>query len=58
MKNSEQQLKMPLAKFQNTFYEIFIAFLKSSLNLQHFERKDESSSWTIFDTIDSERGGT
>ena len=58
MKNSGQQLQMLLAKNQKTFYEIFNAFLKSSLNLQNFERKDESCSLSTSDIIDSERGGS
>ena len=57
MKNFGQQLQMPLAKNQKTFYETLIAFLKSSLNLQNFKRKDKSSSLSIFDIIDFERGG-
>ena len=36
----------------------FIAFLKSSPNLEYCEKKDESPSLTISEIIDYERDGT
>ena len=32
-----------------TFFGFFIAFLKSTLNLEYFEKKDESHSLSIID---------
>ena len=40
-----------------TFSGFFIAFLKSTLNGEHFQKKGESSSLSISEIIDSKRGG-
>ena len=37
------------------FFWIFIAFLKSTLNLEYFERKDQRHSLSITDIINCER---
>ena len=43
---------------QQIFPAIFTSFLKSTSNLEHFFlKKDESPSLSIFQIIDSERGG-
>ena len=39
------------------FFWIFIAFLKSTWNGEHFQKKGESSSLSISEIIDSKRGG-
>ena len=52
-----QQFEPPLSQRQKTFSGWFLAFLKCSLNLEHFEKKDEYSSLVISKVIDSERGG-
>ena len=57
MLNLTQQLKAPLSQKQKTFSEIFLAFLKCALNLEHFQKKDEYPSRVITRIIDSERGG-
>ena len=57
MLNLTQQLKAPLSQKQKTFSEIFLAFLKCALNLEHFKKKDEYPSRVITRIIDSERGG-
>ena len=57
MLNLTQQLKAPLSQKQKTFSEIFLAFLKCALNLEHFKKKDEYPSRVISRIIDSERGG-
>ena len=57
MLNFTQQLEAPLSQKQNIFTGFFIAFLKSALNLEHFEKKYEYSSLVISKVIDSERGG-
>ena len=38
------------------FYGFFIAFLKSTLNLEYFERKDQSQSLSITEIINWETG--
>ena len=57
MLNLTQQLKAPLSQKQKTFSEIFLAFLKCALNLEHLKKKDEYPSRVISRIIDSERGG-
>ena len=52
-----QQVQTPLSLNQKTFSEFFIAFLKSTWNGEHFEKKGESSSLSISEIIDSKRGG-
>ena len=39
-----------------TFSGFFIAFLKSTLNLEYFERKDQSQSLNITEIINCETG--
>ena len=56
MLNFTQQLEVLLSQKQKTFSGLFLAFLKCSLNLEHFEKKDEYSSLVISKVIDSERG--
>ena len=58
MQNFVQQLQTPWSQKDKTFYKFFIAFLKSSPNIQHCEKKDESSSNSISEIIDSERSVT
>ena len=57
MQNFQQQLQTALSQKQKIFSAIFIAFIKPTLNLEHFEKKGESPSFSISQIIDSERGG-
>ena len=57
MLNFRQQFEAPLSQKQKTFSQIFLAFLKCELNLEHLEKKDKYSSLVISKVIDSERGG-
>ena len=58
MLNFTQQLEAPLSqKKKKTFSGFFLAFPKCTLNLKHFEKKDEYSSLVTSEVIDSERGG-
>ena len=57
MQTFTQQVQTPLSSKQKTFSWFFIAFLKSILNGEHFQKKRESSSLTISEIIDSKRGG-
>ena len=56
MLNFTQQLEAPLSQKQKTFSALLLGFLKSALNLEHFEEKDEYSSLVISKVIDSKRG--
>ena len=42
--NLTQPIEMQLSQKQKTFSEFFFAFLKSSLNFEHFQKKDDSHS--------------
>ena len=57
MKILTQQVQTPLSLKQKTFSGFFIAFMKSRLNGEHFQKKGESSSLSISEIIDSKRGG-
>ena len=48
---------MRLTKKPKTFCRFFIAFLKSTLNFEHFEKKNEPHSSSISEVVDSERHG-
>ena len=52
-----QQVQTPLSLKQKTFSGFFIAFLKYTWNGEHFQKKEESSSLSISELIDSKRGG-
>ena len=56
MQTLSQQVQTPLSFKQNTFSGFFFAFLKSTWNLEHFDKKGESSSLSISEIIDSKRG--
>ena len=57
MQTFTQQVQTLLSLKQKTFSGFFIAFLKSTWNGEHFEKKGESSSLSISEIIDSKRGG-
>ena len=57
MQTFTQRVQMPLSLKQKTFSGFFTAFLKSTWNGEHFQKKGESSSLSISEIIDSERGG-
>ena len=57
MKTLTQQVQTSLSLKEKTFSRFFIAFLKSTWNGEHFQRKGESSSLRISEVIDSKRGG-
>ena len=52
-----QHIQTPLSLKQKTFSRFFIAFLKSTINGEHFQKKGESSSLSFSEIIDSKRGG-
>ena len=57
MQTFAQQVQTPLSLKQKTFSGFFIAFLKSTWNGEHFQKKVESSSLSISEIINSKRGG-
>ena len=57
MQTFTQQVRTTLSLKQKTFSGFFIAFSKSTLNGEHFQKKGESSSLSISEIIDSKRGG-
>ena len=57
MQTFTQEVQTPLSLKQKIFSGFFIAFLKSTINGEHFEKKWESSSLSISEIIDSKWGG-
>ena len=57
MLNFTKQYEAPLSQKQKTFSGFFISSLKSALNLENFEKKDEYPSLVISEVIDSVGGG-
>ena len=57
MQTFTQHIQTPLSLKQKTFSGFYIAFLKSTWNGEHFQKKGESSSLSISEIIDSKRGG-
>ena len=55
MHNLPQQLQKQLSHKQKPFSRFVIACLKCTSGLKHFEKKDEPSSLTILEIIDSKR---
>ena len=57
MQTFVQPVQTPLSLKQKPFSGLFIAFLKSTWNGEHFQKKGESSSLSISEIIDSKKGG-
>ena len=55
--NLTQPTQMEVSRKQKTFSDFFSAFLKSSLNFEHFQKKDDSHSWAISKITESEKQG-
>ena len=55
--NLTQAIQMQLSPKQKTFSKFFLAFLKSSSNFEHFQKKDDSDSWGISKSTESEKQG-
>ena len=47
---------MQISRKLKTFSGLFIAFLKSTLHLEYFERKDHSHSLSVTEIINCETG--
>ena len=48
---------MQLSQKQNIFSEFFFQLLKSSLNFEHFQKRDDPDSWWVSKSADSEKRG-
>ena len=57
MRNFPQKFQTPASQKQNTFSELFNAFLEYASNLEHFQKKDEDPSPIISEIIDAKRRG-
>ena len=57
MQTFAQQVQTPLSLKQKIFSGFFLAFLKSTWNVEQFQQNGESSSLSISEIIDSKRGG-
>ena len=55
--NLTQPIQMQLSQKPKTFPEFVAAFLKTSLNFEHFQRKNDSHSWAISEITDYKKNG-
>ena len=55
IQNLTQQLQTTMSQKQKTFYRIFITYVKSRTSSDDFVKKDESTSFSIYDIIDAEK---
>ena len=51
--NSTIPIQMQLSQKQESFPQLFSAFLKSTLNFEYFEKKDDGESFCISEVRDS-----
>ena len=51
-----QPIQKPLSQKKNTFSQFFYAFLKSTLNFEHFQQKDDPHSRCMSQITVSENG--
>ena len=47
LENSKQQVQTQISLKRKTFSTFFIAYMKFTLNLEYFEKKDQSHSLSI-----------
>ena len=55
--NLTQTIQMQLYRKQKTFSDFFSAFLKFSLNFEHFLKKDDPHCWCISEITDPKNRG-
>ena len=55
--NLTQPIPTQLPQKLKTFFEIFLAFSKSTLNIEHLQKKDDLHSWNISYITHSEKRG-
>ena len=56
MENLPHQFQMQISPKPKTFSGFFIASMKSTLNFEYFQKKDQSHSLSITENIDCETG--
>ena len=54
--NLTQRIQIPLSQKQKTFFHFFSEFLISTLNFEHFQKKDDAHSRWISQITVSEKG--
>ena len=54
--NLTQPIQLLLSQKRKTFSQLLSAFLKSTLNFEHFQKKDDPLSRCIFQITVSEKG--
>ena len=54
--NLQQPFQMPLSHKQEIFSQLLIDFLKSTLNFEHFLKKEQPHSLFISEKTDAEKG--
>ena len=54
--NLTQPIQIPLSQKEKAFFYFFSAFLKSTLNFEHFLKKDDPQSRCISEITVSEKG--
>ena len=52
-----QPIRTPLSQKNTAFSQFFLAFSKSTLNLEHFQKKDDPHSSFISEITQSEKRG-
>ena len=52
-----QPIPMQISQKEETFSEFLCGFLKSSVNFEHFQKKDDSHRSYISEITDSEKHG-
>ena len=55
--NLMQPIHMQLSQKQKTFSEFFLAFSKSSLNFEHFQKKEDAHTLFICEATACEKHG-
>ena len=55
--NLTQTIQIQLSQKQKTFFQFFLAFLKSILNFKHLPKKDDPRSLRVFGNTGSEKYG-
>ena len=56
LENLWQQVPRQISRKAQSFSGYFVAFLKSTLNFEYFEKKDQSHSLSINEIINCEKG--
>ena len=56
LENLWQQVPRQISRKAQTFSGFFVTFLKSTLNFEYFEKKDQSHSLSINEIVNCEKG--